>query len=189
MGYHPIFSKAALFVFAVAGVAVYVANHLDTWTAPGRAAPPSASATSTAPQPTAGEPGGGRVTASWGEVRIPAGADGHYWTRAEINGSRIRPVVIDTGASTVVLTYDDAATAGVFPLPADFTIPVRTANGIGRMAPTRLARVQIGDIVVERVDALVADQGALATSLLGMSFLSRLGGGFEAAGGALILRR
>jgi len=57
------------------------------------------------------------------------------------------------------------------------------------MAATRLQRVQIGELVVDRVDALVAERGALATSLLGMSFLSRLGGGFEAAGGALILRR
>jgi len=57
------------------------------------------------------------------------------------------------------------------------------------MAATRPQRVQIGELVVDRVDALVAERGALATSLLGMSFLSRLGGGFEAAGGALILRR
>lgn len=189
MSYHPIYAKAALFVLMAAGVAAYVANHLDSWMRPDRAFAPTPSAASVASGPSASAWGRTGMTASWGEVRIPAGADGHYWTQAEINGSRIRPAVVDTGASTVVLTYEDAATAGVFPLPADFKVPVRTANGIGRMAPTRLDRVQIGEIVVESVDALVADRGALATSLLGMNFLSRLRGGFEASGGALILRR
>jgi aspartyl protease family protein len=189
MGYHPIYAKAAFVVVVAMSVAAYVANHLDSWTRPDRAPAPAPSATSAAPGSSAGAWGRSGMTTSWGEVRIPAGPDGHYWTQAEINGSRIRPAVVDTGASRVVLTYEDAATAGVFPLPADFTVPVRTANGIARMAATRLQRVQIGELVVDRVDALVAERGALATSLLGMSFLSRLGGGFEAAGGALILRR
>ena len=125
---------------------------------------------------------------AWGEVRIPVGAGGHYWTAAEINGSRIGALIVDTGASMVVLTYEDAETAGVFPGAADFNVPVQTANGIGRAARARLRLVRVGDLFVENVDAMVAQQGVLSFSLLGMSFLSRLGS-FEASGGALVLRR
>jgi aspartyl protease family protein len=110
---------------------------------------------------------------SGGAVEIRAGENGHYSTEAEINGRRVA-VLIDTGATMVALTYEDAETAGISLRPADFTHRVSTANGIARVAPVTLDRVSIGDLTVRNVQAAVAERGRLTTSLLGMSFLGRL---------------
>jgi aspartyl protease family protein len=106
-------------------------------------------------------------------VQIRAGSYGHYYARAEINGRRV-DVLVDSGASIVALTWDDAERAGVFVRDSDFTQRVSTANGLARVAPVMLDRVSIGDITVRNVPAAVSERGNLATSLLGMSFLSRL---------------
>ena len=82
--------------------------------------------------------------------------------------------MVDTGATIVVLSYEDAERAGIFLNPSDFTQAVTTANGVARIAPVTLDRVTIGDITVRNVPAAVAEPGRLKTSLLGMSFLSRL---------------
>jgi aspartyl protease family protein len=96
-------------------------------------------------------------------------------------------MLVDTGASAVALSYEDAVSAGIRVADADFTIPVNTANGVTRAAPVRIPEIQIGDITVRQVEAVVARQGALKTSLLGMTFLKRLGG-FEIAQGRLTMR-
>jgi aspartyl protease family protein len=106
-------------------------------------------------------------------VEIRAGAHGHYFASAEINGRSI-DVLVDSGASIVALTYDDAQRAGVYVRDSDYTQRVSTANGLARVAPVVLDRVSIGDITVRNVPAAVAERGSLATSLLGMSFLGRL---------------
>jgi aspartyl protease family protein len=106
-------------------------------------------------------------------VEIMAGAHGHYFAGVDINGRRI-DVMIDSGASIVALTWDDAERAGLYVRDADFTQRVSTANGTARVAPVMLDRVSIGDITVRNVPAAVSERGNLATSLLGMSFLSRL---------------
>jgi aspartyl protease family protein len=106
-------------------------------------------------------------------VELKAGAHGHYYTSAEINGRPI-DVLVDSGASIVALTYDDARRAGLFVRDSDYTHRVSTANGPARVAPVTLDRVSIGDITVRDVPASVSEPGRLATSLLGMSFLSRL---------------
>jgi aspartyl protease family protein len=108
-----------------------------------------------------------------GTVEIPAGSNGHYQTEAEANGRPIQ-VLVDTGASMVALTYEDAETAGIYLKPSDFTHTVSTANGIGRVAPVMLDRVSIGSITVRNVEAAVSEPGRLTMSLLGMSFLGRL---------------
>ena len=107
-------------------------------------------------------------------VALQAGPHGHYLANAEINGQRVE-VMVDTGASQVALTFDDASRAGIHVRDRDFTQLVRTANGIGRVAPVTLDRVSIGDITVRNVPASVSERGMLATTLLGMSFLKRLG--------------
>ncbi len=104
---------------------------------------------------------------------IKAGAHGHYFSSVEINGRRV-DVLVDSGASIVALTWDDAERAGVYVRDSDFTQRVSTANGVARVAPVMLDRVSIGDITVRNVPAAVSERGNLATSLLGMSFLSRL---------------
>jgi aspartyl protease family protein len=106
-------------------------------------------------------------------VEIKAGAHGHYYASAEINGRPIN-VLVDSGASIVALTYDDASRAGVYVRDSDYTQRVSTANGVARVAPVVLARISIGDITVRDVPAAVTEPGSLGTTLLGMSFLSRL---------------
>jgi aspartyl protease family protein len=106
-------------------------------------------------------------------VELKAGSLGHYHTRAEINGRSVE-VMVDTGASMVALTADDARRAGVFVRDSEFTQVVQTANGVARFAPVMLERVSIGDITVRNVAAAVSEPGKLRTTLLGMSFLGRL---------------
>jgi aspartyl protease family protein len=119
-------------------------------------------------------------------VEIRAGAYGHYHVVAEINGRRIE-AMIDTGASQVALTYDDASRAGIYVRDRDFTQQVRTANGIARVAPVTLDRVSIGDITVRDVPASVSERGMLGTTLLGMSLLKRLRR-VDMSGGTLVLQ-
>jgi aspartyl protease family protein len=106
-------------------------------------------------------------------VALQAGPHGHYLASAEINGQRIE-VMVDTGASQVALTFEDASRAGIHVRDRDFTQQVRTANGVARVAPVTLDRVSIGDITVRNVPASVSERGMLGTTLLGMSFLKRL---------------
>ena len=106
-------------------------------------------------------------------VEIRAGAYGHHYARVEINGRSV-DTMVDTGASIVALTWDDAQRAGLYMRDGDYTQHVNTANGLARIAPVVLDRVSIGDITVRNVPAAVSEPGKLSTSLLGMSFLSRL---------------
>lgn len=108
-----------------------------------------------------------------GSEELRAHADGHYYARAEVNG-RPLDVMVDTGASMVALTYEDAERAGLRLRPSDFTARVSTANGIAAVAPVTLDRVSIGRITVRNVRAAVCERGRLEKTLLGMSFLSRL---------------
>jgi aspartyl protease family protein len=119
-------------------------------------------------------------------VTLVAGASGHFFVEPTVNGSRIK-MMVDTGATTVSLTTDDARRIGISPAPDDFTISASTGNGIIRVAPVLLREVVIGDISVRNVIAVVHPQHGLAQSLLGMSFLSKLSH-VEIAGSRLILR-
>lgn len=111
--------------------------------------------------------------------------DGHYWAQARIDGRAVR-VLVDTGASVVVLTRADAGRLGVAPEPASFTGRIQTASGMVRAAPVRLNTVSVAGARVDRVEALVVEQG-LEYSLLGMSYLGRLSA-FEATPTGLTLR-
>ena len=72
--------------------------------------------------------------------------------------------------------------------PQDFTVRMSTANGMVEGAPFRISEVRIGDLAVEDVEAVVLPKGRLEVSLLGMSFLKRLGG-FDISQGRLNLRK
>jgi aspartyl protease family protein len=119
-------------------------------------------------------------------VEIEAERNGHFNAEADINGRSI-PVMIDTGATMVVLSYEDAERAGLLLTDKDFTRSVSTANGVARVAPVTLDRVSIGNITVRDVPAAVAESGRLRTSLLGMTFLSRLSR-FDMRSGRLVLQ-
>lgn len=107
-------------------------------------------------------------------VELSAGSNGHFFADAEVNGRTIG-VMVDTGASAVALTYDDARSAGILPRDSEFTGRANTANGIAKFAPVTIGRISIGDVEVRNVQAAVMEEGKLDTTLLGMSFLSRLG--------------
>ena len=101
----------------------------------------------------------------------PANERGHVLVDAVINGASVR-LLVDTGASLVTLTPEDARAAGITPADLIFNHRVRTANGVARMAPVTLREIRIGQLAVDDVPAAVMEN--LSVSLLGMSFLNRL---------------
>ncbi|HEX8666259.1 MAG TPA: TIGR02281 family clan AA aspartic protease [Beijerinckiaceae bacterium] len=121
-----------------------------------------------------------------GRIVVSADLAGHFVVHPTLDGKRIR-MMVDTGATFVALSHEDARLAGVAVPPGGYTRRIETANGVVAAAPVRFSEVRIGDIVVRGVDALVLPPGRLGTSLLGMSFLKRLGG-FEVTQGRLILK-
>ena len=129
-------------------------------------------ATRVAAEPRNG-PNPARASADGPIVELKAGAYGHYHTSAEINGRPLN-VLVDTGASIVALSYEDARVAGIYVRDGDFTHRVSTANGLARVAPVTIDRISIGNITVRDVAGAVMEEGKLGTSLLGMSFLGRL---------------
>ncbi|MFN3354381.1 MAG: TIGR02281 family clan AA aspartic protease, partial [Brevundimonas sp.] len=120
-----------------------------------------------------------------GAAPVYKAADGHFWAQARIDGRAVK-VLVDTGASVVALTPEDAARLGLDPAPEEFRHAVQTANGQTLAAAVTLDEVRIGSARVEDVEALIVRDG-LPYSLLGMSYLGRLSA-FEARSGSLILR-
>jgi aspartyl protease family protein len=116
------------------------------------------------------------VTTSEGEneVVIHKTRGSHFQTNVRVNGS-VLPMLVDTGASTVVLSYEDARAIGLDPRNLDFSVTVMTANGRALAAPIRLDHISVGPIERRNIRAMVAEEGRLSESLLGMSFLSTLG--------------
>jgi aspartyl protease family protein len=108
-----------------------------------------------------------------GTATFRRGLDGHFTVASTVNGSAM-PLLFDTGASAVVLSYRDAARAGIAVGDLSFTLPVMTANGTGRAAVVELDRIEVGGIARRNVRAFVAEDGALQGSLLGMTFLETL---------------
>lgn len=120
-----------------------------------------------------------------GAAQVTKAADGHFWAQARIDGRAVK-VLVDTGASVVALTREDAARLGLRPAPEAFRHVVQTANGETAAAAVTLQDVRIGSARVRNVEALIVRDG-LPYSLLGMSYLGRLSA-FEARAGSLILR-
>jgi len=116
------------------------------------------------------------VTTSEGgqEVILHKRSNGHFEARVMINGQPI-DMLIDTGASTIALSQEDAERVGIIPENLTYSMTVLTANGRARAAPVELGSVAIGPIKRRDVEASVAEAGKLDQSLLGMSFLETLG--------------
>jgi aspartyl protease family protein len=119
-------------------------------------------------------------------VRIRRRPDGHFAARVTVNGGGLS-MLVDTGASTVVLKQSDASRLGIDTGNLRYSVPVQTANGVAYAAPVRLRSIAIGPIALTQIEALVAQPGALKESLLGMTFLSRLRS-YEFSGDFLTLR-
>jgi len=120
------------------------------------------------------------------DVEVTRGTRGDFAVSVRINGAKL-PMVLDTGATSVVLTHEAAKAAG---LPLEFlnySVNVDTANGRTRAAPVTLDKLAVGGLTEREVPALVAQPGALHNNLLGMSFLNRLES-WEVRGDRLKLR-
>jgi aspartyl protease family protein len=120
-------------------------------------------------------------------VVIAPGRGGHFRVSARVDG---RPLdfLVDTGASIIALTERDAAMLGIRPAERDYVGMVRTANGVVRVARIELGTVEVDDLLLHNVAAVVLPLGALSENLLGLSFLSRLRR-YEYADGKLVLEQ
>ena len=128
----------------------------------------------------------GHVAGHGRRVEVVRDHGGDFAVGAHINGVRV-PMVLDTGASSVVLTQAAAKAAGLPIEVLDYTIAVDTANGRTRAAPVTLDRLAVGGLIERSVPALVAQPGQLKNNLLGMTFLNRLES-WEVRGDTLRLR-
>lgn len=126
-----------------------------------------------------------RTTETGAEMVIAAGRNGHFLVTAEVEDVEIL-FLVDTGASQVILTVEDAERLGYRVDSLEFSDRFQTANGAIRGAPLQLSDLRIGDLEIEDVRASVI-RAPMSTSLLGMSFLSRLES-FEIGEEGLILR-
>lgn len=111
---------------------------------------------------------------------------GHFQADVLIEGVTLK-MLVDTGATAVTLTAEDAERAGIHPFPNDYTIQVNTANGISQVARVELHEVSVGPISVRDVPAFVMQRGGSSVSLLGMTFLQRLSS-FQVSDNRLVLK-
>jgi aspartyl protease family protein len=118
-------------------------------------------------------------------TEIKAADNGHFFTRAEI-GKATLDVLVDTGATAVAMSYEDADDAGLSPRSLDYDIPVMTANGMAKAARVMIDKVEVDGVEVRNVEGYVMPEGAMKGTLLGMSFLSKLSG-FKVERGVLYL--
>ena len=114
-----------------------------------------------------------RSNAAGRAVQIARGQGGEFALKARINGVSAA-MVIDTGATSVVLTYETAKAAGLPLELLEYDVDVETAGGHTKAARLTLDRLAIGKLVERSVPALVVPHGQMKTNLLGMSFLDRL---------------
>ncbi|NBC96891.1 MAG: TIGR02281 family clan AA aspartic protease [Deinococcus-Thermus bacterium] len=106
-----------------------------------------------------------------GRIEVPKSGDGHYHMTLEVNGTPVR-FVVDTGASDIVLSAEDARRVGIDPDELAYAGVANTANGRVSTARVWLDEVSLGGVIEERVPALV-NGGEMMGSLLGMSYLDR----------------
>jgi aspartyl protease family protein len=118
-------------------------------------------------------------------VTVVRAGDGHFAVLGAIDEKPIL-FLVDTGASFVTLTRDDARQIGIDVDGLDYRLPIRTANGTMIAAAVTLDRLAVGPIERRNLKALVAPEGVLDQSLLGMTFLDTLSG-YSISGDRLVL--
>lgn len=168
--------SAVILVVALAGVGYYVSTRLDSAALLRRLAGNSDGAEDMTATSEAG----------FKSVRIRKSADGRFLARGDVNGTPAE-LLIDSGASAVILRQSDAERAGIDTKALAYTVPVETANGQTNAAAVQLRTLSIGPIRVEGLEALVAAPGSLNESLLGITFLRRLRS-YEISGDFITLR-
>lgn len=178
-------SKLAFFFGLMA--LLFVAAFQNHWIDLAPAAPGRQAITAPAPEDSAPVPMAAASHASFGVVELEQNRNAQYQTDIEIEGTSLHAMV-DTGATFVTLTAEDARQINIDPPASAFNMQMQTANGTSRVARVRLRQIRINDIVVHDVDALVAQPGALGITLLGMSFLKRLDS-FQVADGRFVMKQ
>jgi len=128
-----------------------------------------------------------RAPLSGRKVRIAADARGHFTAGFRLNGRQL-DAMIDTGATLVAINRSTARRIGIALTDADFRYEVGTANGRARAAGATIARLQIGRIDIDAVEAAVLEDSALDGILIGMSFLRRLDS-YRVENGVLVLEQ
>ncbi len=172
------------FVITVAGLALAASIIVPKYATQLHGAAP---ASSTAPRLMAAPPAAAPAVSDSRSVVIPPSGNGHFQVEGRVDGRRLN-FMVDTGASVIALTERDAAMLGIHPTAQDYRALVKTANGTVRAAPVELNMVEIDDLVVRNVAAMVLPDSALSDNLLGLSFLQRLRR-FEYADGKLVLEQ
>lgn len=167
-----------IFAAIMIGLGTFMAQVADKMTPTPASATPSARLAVTSDART--EPG-------LRSLSITRDSRGHFAAEGRIDGQRLA-FMVDTGASVIALNESSAARFGLRPSRNDYRATVSTANGTVKAAPTRLAMVDIGGLIVRDVDAMVLPDEALSENLLGLSFLSKLRR-FEYANGKMVLEQ
>jgi clan AA aspartic protease (TIGR02281 family) len=106
-------------------------------------------------------------------VDVPRGNGGEFALQATINGVTT-PMIIDTGATSVILSYETAKAIGLPVELLTYNIDVETVSGRTKAARLTLDRLAVGRLVERSVPALIVQRGLMKGNLLGMSFLDRL---------------
>ena len=126
-----------------------------------------------------------QILTNSGSIEVPRAEDGHYYLQLAINGTPLT-LMVDTGASGLVLSLDDAARLGIEAGSLQFLGEAMTANGLVRTAQVTLPLIELGGFRSENFRAYV-NEGAMDGSLLGMDYLGQFR--MEFAGNMLILRQ
>ena len=114
-----------------------------------------------------------RMPTSARSITLVQDRSGHYRTEARVDGTKV-DFLVDTGATAVMLSAGTAAKLGIRPARSEYTVKVMTGNGEIKAAVVRLNKIEVGDITVRDVRALVHSDEKLSIDLLGMTFLSEV---------------
>lgn len=120
------------------------------------------------------------------QVTLIRSPNGHFEAVAGVNEASVR-FLVDTGATAIVLSAQDAKAAGIDITQLSFSIPTQTANGIGYSAMARIEKLYLGGIERKNLRVMVSEEGRLNQSLLGQQFLESLSS-YEKRGDQLTLR-
>jgi len=120
------------------------------------------------------------------QVTLIRSNNGHFEAVAGVNEASVR-FLVDTGASAIVLSANDAEAVGIDLDTLAFTIPTQTANGVAYSALARIEKLYLGGIERQNLRVMVAARGRLNQSLLGQQFLESLSS-YEKRGDQLTLR-
>ena len=113
-------------------------------------------------------------TEAWlaGQSVLRRQPDGHFYADAIVEGQNIH-FLVDTGATIVALTGDDAEALGLYWDDQDLRPIGRGASGIVYGLPATIKVMEVGGLEARNVEAAIIPEG-LGVSLLGQSFLSKI---------------